>query len=62
MRAFCIYTVHVCGDNLRQNAFTVKLEFDAPEETGDSVFVLNVICDSYMGCDQEYEIPLRVIS
>lgn len=38
----------------------VKLEFMAPEEPGDYVFSLFCMSDSYLGCDQEFEIPLTV--
>lgn len=36
----------------------VKLEFTAPDP-GNHALVLYVMCDSYMGCDQEYTIDLR---
>jgi pre-mRNA-splicing helicase BRR2 len=36
----------------------VVLEFLAPEEAGDYNLTLFCICDSYMGCDQEYSIPI----
>lgn len=36
------------------------LEFNAPENPGDYNLSLYVICDSYVGCDQEYELPLVV--
>lgn len=48
--------------NNRQNASVVKLDFDAPEEEGDCPLTLSLICDSYMGCDQEYEIFMRTVS
>ena len=38
----------------------VKLEFMAPEEAGDYNLTLFCMSDSYLGCDQEYEIPLNV--
>lgn len=38
----------------------VKLEFTAPENPGDYDLTLYVICDSYMGCDQEYEFNINV--
>jgi pre-mRNA-splicing helicase BRR2 len=39
----------------------VKLEFPAPDLPGDYNFVLYVMCDSYVGCDQEYEFNLIVV-
>ena len=36
----------------------VVLEFLAPEEAGDYNLTLFCICDSYMGCDQEYAVPV----
>jgi len=43
-----------------QQVQNVKLEFMAPEEPGDYVFSLFCMSDSYLGCDQEFEIPLTV--
>ena len=37
----------------------VKLDFVAPEQ-GDHDYVLYFMCDSYLGCDQEYEFSLNV--
>ncbi|KAL3892916.1 MAG: hypothetical protein SGPRY_014659 [Prymnesium sp.] len=37
----------------------VKLEFNAPE-AGEYVYTLYLMSDSYLGCDQEYEVPLKV--
>jgi pre-mRNA-splicing helicase BRR2 len=39
----------------------VKLEFPAPETPGDYNLVLYVMCDSYLGCDQEYEFNICVV-
>lgn len=39
----------------------VKLEFPAPDTPGDYNLVLYVMCDSYLGCDQEYEFNLTVV-
>ena len=36
------------------------LEFLAPEEAGDYDLTLFCMSDSYLGCDQEYSIPLSV--
>lgn len=38
----------------------LKLEFDAPEEAGEYNFTLFLMCDSYLGCDQEFELELKV--
>ena len=38
----------------------VVLEFLAPEEAGDYDLTLFCMSDSYLGCDQEYSIPLSV--
>lgn len=38
----------------------VRLDFNAPEQPGRHKFVLYFMCDSYMGCDQEYEFELEV--
>ena len=37
----------------------VKLEFTAPEP-GEYAYKLYLMSDSYLGCDQEYELPLKV--
>ena len=38
----------------------VKLEFAAPEEAGSYSYLLYFMCDSYLGCDQEYELAFNV--
>lgn len=38
-----------------------KLNFAAPAEAGDHDLKLYLISDSYMGCDQEYELQLSVL-
>jgi len=38
----------------------VKLDFMAPSAPGEVELTLFFMCDSYMGCDQEFEIPLNV--
>jgi len=43
-----------------QRKSRVKLEFAAPAEVGKQEFTLFFMCDSYMGCDQEYEFELDV--
>jgi len=37
-----------------------KLEFKAPESPGNYHYTLYFMCDSYTGCDQEYEVQLHV--
>eukprot|EP00592_Proboscia_alata_P006048 CAMPEP_0194352806 /NCGR_PEP_ID=MMETSP0174-20130528/1245_1 /TAXON_ID=216777 /ORGANISM="Proboscia alata, Strain PI-D3" /LENGTH=2344 /DNA_ID=CAMNT_0039121105 /DNA_START=159 /DNA_END=7193 /DNA_ORIENTATION=- len=39
---------------------SVKLEFIAPEEAGDYDLTLFCMSDCYIGCDQEYSVPLSV--
>jgi pre-mRNA-splicing helicase BRR2 len=39
---------------------TVKLAFEAPSQQGEAHLKLFFVCDSYMGCDQEYEVDLEV--
>ena len=36
------------------------LEFMAPEEPGDYNLTLFCMSDSYLGCDQEYSVPISV--
>ena len=38
----------------------VKLEFQAPSEPGNVDYTLFFMCDSYLGCDQEYEFSLNL--
>jgi len=38
------------------------LEFTAPEDPGDYTFTLFLMSDSYMGCDQEYEVSVTVVA
>ena len=38
----------------------VKLEFAAPDEPGHYKYLLYFMCDSYMGCDQEYDLEFDV--
>jgi pre-mRNA-splicing helicase BRR2 len=45
--------------NLKQKN-QVALEFLAPEEAGDYDLTLFCMSDSYLGCDQEYKVPLSV--
>ena len=43
-----------------QKTASAKLQFAAPEQTGDVDLTLFLMCDSYLGCDQEFEISLKV--
>jgi pre-mRNA-splicing helicase BRR2 len=47
--------------NLRHKQ-KITLEFLAPDEAGDYDLTLFCISDSYLGCDQEFSIPLSVAS
>ena len=38
----------------------MKLEFNAPENVGKQNLTLFFMCDSWAGCDQEYEFELDV--
>lgn len=42
-----------------QNEAKVSLEFDAPEE-GSHNLKLYLMCDSYQGCDQDFEFSITV--
>lgn len=46
--------------NLKQKT-TITLEFLAPEDAGDYDLTLFCMSDSYLGCDQEYKVPLSVL-
>lgn len=43
-----------------QRAAKVKLEFSAPAAAGQHALTLFFMCDSYLGCDQEYEVNVNV--
>jgi pre-mRNA-splicing helicase BRR2 len=43
-------------------ASKTKLEFTAPEDPGDYNLVLYLMSDSYLGCDQEYELSVTVVA
>jgi pre-mRNA-splicing helicase BRR2 len=45
--------------NLQRKA-TVKLVFSAPETVGQANYTLFFMCDSWAGCDQEYEFELDI--
>jgi len=38
----------------------VRLDFVAPPDVGTANLTLYFICDSYLGCDQEYDFALDV--
>ncbi|CAN0921129.1 DExH-box ATP-dependent RNA helicase DExH12 [Linum grandiflorum] len=43
-----------------QRKLKVKLEFAAPAEAGKKSYTLYFMCDSYLGCDQEYGFTVDV--
>ncbi|EFN58670.1 hypothetical protein CHLNCDRAFT_140958 [Chlorella variabilis] len=43
-----------------QRKARVKLDFVAPKAVGSQTLTLFFMCDSYMGCDQEFELELDV--
>ncbi|KAI8022506.1 DExH-box ATP-dependent RNA helicase DExH12 [Camellia lanceoleosa] len=43
-----------------QKKAKVKLDFATPGEVGKKTYTLYFMCDSYMGCDQEYSFALDV--
>lgn len=43
-----------------QKTSTAKLQFAAPEITGKVELTLFLMCDSYLGCDQEFEFTLDI--
>jgi pre-mRNA-splicing helicase BRR2 len=43
-----------------QKTQKIMLEFMAPEEPGDYNLTLFCMSDSYLGCDQEYSVPISV--
>ena len=38
----------------------MKLEFAAPAGAGKQDFALYLMCDSYMGCDQQFDFSLNI--
>ncbi|GKZ30671.1 secretory subunit [Aspergillus brasiliensis] len=42
------------------NVQTLKMQFQAPPQVGDFTFVLNMLCDSYLGLDTKMEITLHI--
>ena len=46
--------------NMDDKPTEVKLDFKAPEMPGEYVYTLYLMCDSYTGCDQEYEVKFTV--
>lgn len=43
-----------------QNSYSCQLDFAAPDEPGEYQYKLYFMCDSWVGCDQEYEFSLTV--
>ncbi|XP_033132908.1 DExH-box ATP-dependent RNA helicase DExH12-like [Brassica rapa] len=43
-----------------QKKAKVKLDFQVPSEAGEKPYTLYFMCDSYMGCDQEYAFSVDV--
>jgi pre-mRNA-splicing helicase BRR2 len=43
-----------------QKRARVKLEFTAPAEAGRKDYMIYLMSDSYLGCDQEYEFTVDV--
>lgn len=43
-----------------QRKSKVKLDFDAPAEAGKKAYTLYFMCDSYLGCDQEYSFTVDI--
>ncbi|KAL0361933.1 UNVERIFIED_CONTAM: DExH-box ATP-dependent RNA helicase DExH12 [Sesamum radiatum] len=43
-----------------QRKSRVKLDFTAPAEPGKKTYTLYFMCDSYLGCDQEYSFTVDV--
>ena len=42
------------------NMQTLKMQFQAPPQTGDFTFVMHMICDSYLGLDTKMEVTLHI--
>ncbi|CAI7623149.1 unnamed protein product [Penicillium pancosmium] len=42
------------------NMQTLKMQFQAPPQVGDFNFVMNMVCDSYMGLDTKLEVTLHI--
>ncbi|KAJ6001267.1 hypothetical protein N7522_006494 [Penicillium canescens] len=42
------------------NVQTLKMQFQAPPQVGDYTFVLNMLCDSYLGLDYSTQITLHI--
>ncbi|KAI9137398.1 SNRNP200 protein [Paraphysoderma sedebokerense] len=42
------------------NKLNVKMEFNSPETVGQVTYKLFLMCDCYMGCDQEYDLEMDV--
>jgi len=44
-----------------QKNLTTQLMFDVPDEEGDYHYYLYLMCDSYLGLDQQYDIKFKAI-
>lgn len=55
---FIISLLAIKRITLRRRA-QLKLDF-VPPEMGQQAFKLYFMCDSYLGCDQEYDLELNV--
>ncbi|OQE23680.1 hypothetical protein PENSTE_c008G07996 [Penicillium steckii] len=42
------------------NMQTLKMQFQAPPQVGDFNFVMNMVCDSYMGLDAKMDVTLHI--
>lgn len=58
--------VHTSAPKIHTNSvrshvsLQTKLDFAVPSTPGKHTLTLYFMCDSWMGCDQEYEIELKV--
>ena len=43
-----------------KEAISTQMEFEAPDTSGEHIYKLYLMCDSYVGCDQEYELKINV--
>ncbi|KAJ2079560.1 Pre-mRNA splicing [Coemansia sp. RSA 988] len=40
---------------------TTRIEFVAPESEGPAVYKMFLMCDAYLGCDQEFDLDMNVL-
>lgn len=52
--------IHDAAGNPTFNVQTLKMQFQAPPQVGDFTFVMNMVCDSYLGLDTKMEITLHI--